>query len=398
LVVGGGVIGVAVARAISLRTFGKKVVLVEKEPVLAYHTSGRNSGVVHSGINQKPGTMKARFCVDGNRALRDYCSEKGVAILECGTVVVANNDKEEKVLNELLGRGKSNGVQGVRLVSEDELREIEPKARGTQALVSPTGSIVDSRGLVRVMASEATSRGVQLVRGCKVRSARKTTNGVEVSTTKGLFSTKALINCAGLQADRIARMLGYANGYSIIPFRGQYYKVVDEKREFVHSMIYPTPDLEFPFLGVHFTRRYDGALFVGPNAVPVLGREAYELDGISFRDALGILGFPGSLRAAGNAKFDRLLLKEIMLAASRSRFIDSARRLVPEIHAEDVVPQTPGIRAQLIDLRGNLIDDFLVEWGDSSIHVLNAVSPGLTCSQPFAMFIVENAITKGYFS
>jgi L-2-hydroxyglutarate oxidase len=396
IIVGGGVIGCAMARHFSKFAPKRSIAVLEKEDFLAAHTSGRNSGVIHAGFNQKPGTLKAGFCVEGNKRVRAYCTRRGVKIDQCGTVVVARNETEYGILRELEKRGTSNRVPGIRLADAAGLREIEPNASGECALFAPTGSIVDSVGLVKAMAMDASSQGTRILTGSKVMACAETAEGMTVKTKTDVFSCDLLLNCSGLYADKIAKMVGFAKNYCIIPFKGQYYRLKENMRGVIKSMIYPPPNLEFPFLGVHLTKRVNGDIILGPNAVLAPGREAYSLGNANPSEVLEMLAYPGFLRGATNTKFLKLVLEEFLIAASKKRFLDLARTLVPTIGENDVVVDTAGIRAQLMNTRGELIEDFLVEWGNHSIHVLNSVSPGMTCSMPFAEYVFNEAQSRGY--
>ena len=398
LIVGGGIIGCAVARQLVTLNPGLRVGLVEKERSLACHTSGRNSGVIHSGFNQAPGTLKAKFCVDGNAKLRAYCRAKGVEFEECGTLVISRTDGEARVIRELERRGRINGVPGLRIIDREELSRLEPNVAPAEALYSPTGSIVDSRGLVFAIAREAEERGAEMITSVRVLSLREGESGVRVFTTAGEMHCKLLINCAGLHADRIARMLGHSRRYSIVPFRGQYYKLRDEKKGLVRSMVYPPPDLEFPFLGVHLTKRVNGDVLIGPNATLVGGREGYSITGYKVKEILEMVSFPGFIRASLNPRFAKLVLRELYTSASKGKFVELARELVPLIERDDIIADIAGIRAQLLNDGGELVDDFVLEWGHSSIHVLNSVSPGMTCAMPFTEYVVGQAIDRGYLS
>ena len=396
LIVGGGIIGCAVARQLVNTSPGLRVGLVEKERSLARHTSGRNSGVIHSGFNQAPGTLKAKFCVAGNARLRAYSRERGVQFEECGTFVISRTNGEGRVIRELERRGRLNGVPGLRIIGREELSRLEPNVVSAEALYSPTGSIVDSRGLVMSIAREAEEGGAQLITGVRVVSLREGDSGVRALSTAGEIDCRLLINCAGLHADRIARMVGLSRRFSVVPFKGQYYRLKDEKKGLLRSMVYPPPDLGFPFLGVHLTKRVNGDIIIGPNATLVGGREAYSIAGYSARESLEMVGFPGFIKASLNPRFAKLVLRELYTSANRRRFVELARKLVPPIDEGDIVRDTAGIRAQLLNDRGELVDDFVLEWGHSSIHVLNSVSPGMTCAMPFAEYVVGQAVLRGY--
>ncbi len=396
VIVGGGVIGCAIAQQLAISRPTVRIALLEKEETLAYHTSGRNSGVIHSGFNQTPGTLKAKFCVEGNSALRAFSKGNGVRFEKCGTLVVSRTNDDRRVIRELERRGRLNGVPGVRIIDQSELSRLEPNVAGVEALYSPTGSVVDSRGLVYAIAREAEQRNAKIITGVEVISLREAGSDVIVSTTKGELACNLLVNCAGLHADRIARMLDLSRRHKVIPLKGQYYRLRREKSGLIRSMVYPPPNLEFPFLGVHFTKRVNGDVILGPNATLVGGREGYSVGDYDPLEVLEMLSFPGFLRASLNPKFVKLILGELYTSARRSRFIKLARELVPTVAKEDFTKDTAGIRAQLLSDRGELLDDFLIEWGENSIHVLNAISPGMTCSIPFAGYVVQQAEDRGY--
>jgi L-2-hydroxyglutarate oxidase LhgO len=392
-VIGAGIVGCAVAKYISEITT-KSVIVIEKERSIAYHTSSRNSGVLHSGFSQKPGTLKARFCVEGNKMVRDYCTARGLDIVVSGTTVVARNDYELKVLEELKRRGDANGVPELKILGKDEMREKEPNSIGIAALHSPSGAIVDPLQLTSSFAGDARRRGVSFAFGEKVLSLSES-DRVRINTATKTYTCNYLINCAGLHADRIARYLNCGVYYRIVPFRGIYYRVRDEKKDYVKSMIYPAPNLNFPFLGIHLTRTVKGSLIVGPNASVAMGREAYRVGQVQLDDAAYSFLFPGTARAILRKEFVKLLLKEEISSISKKRFFSRVSLLVRGIDLQDLLPWSSGIRAQLLDARGNLVDDFLVEFSGRSVHILNAVSPGLTSSLPFAKYVVDKAIEQG---
>ncbi len=391
-IIGAGIVGCALAKYISEIT-KKSVVVFDKERAIASHASSRNSGVLHSGFNQKPGTLKAKFCVEGNRILRDYCIKRGLDIMVSGTMVVARNDKETKVLEVLKSRGDENGVPGLRILSSDEMREKEPNAVGVAALYSPTGAIVNSLQLANSFAEDARRRGVLFALGEKVLSLSES-DRIRISTATKTYTCNCIINCAGLHADKIASYLNCGKYYRIVPFRGIYYKVRDEKRDYVRSMVYPAPNLSFPFLGIHLTRTVKGSLIAGPNASIAMGREAYRVWHVQFNAAYSFL-FPGILRAIFRKEFIKLLMEEEITSISRKRFHSRVSSLVRGIDIQDLIPWSSGIRAQLIDTRGNMVDDFIVEFSGRSVHILNTVSPGLTSSLPFARYVVDRAMEEG---
>ncbi|MBI4422097.1 MAG: L-2-hydroxyglutarate oxidase [Elusimicrobia bacterium] len=389
LLIGGGVTGCALARALAERKPKARVALLEKEPEVAFHTSGRNSGVVHAGYNQKPGTLKAKFCVEGNRRLKEYAKSRGVPLAETGIRVVARSPSERPVLEELLRRGRENGVPGLSLVDGAELRRLEPNASGIAALHAPSGAAVDGGALVRALAEDAKAAGAQLRLGEAVRRVSASGEGYEVRTTRATYQAARLVNCAGLHADRVARQVGAGLGYSIVPFRGEFYYLDDAKAALIRSMVYSVPDIRYPFLGVHWTRTVHGKVKVGPNAVLALGREAYGTFEVHAGDALRMAADPRFWRMAASSEFRRLAAENLRTSLSKSAFLRQAFTLVAGARPADFKKGPSGIRAQLVDKTGALVDDLLVERKDASLHVLNAISPGLTCSLPFADYLAK---------
>lgn len=384
LIVGGGVMGCALARSLAARKPGAKIALLDKEPRVAYHTSGRNSGVVHAGYNQKPGTLKARFCVEGNRRLAEYARARGVPLAETGILVVARAQGERDTLEELNRRGRENGVPGLRLVDGAELKKLEPNASGVAALHAPSGASVDSAVYVSALAEDARAAGVTFRLGEGVRHIDETAAGFEVRTSAGRLSAARLINCAGLHADRLAHQVGAGTPYSIVPFRGEFYYLDPEKAGLIRSMIYSVPDIRYPFLGVHWTRTVHGKVKVGPNAVLALGREAYGTFQVQPVDVARMTLDPRFWRMVGGSEFRRLAGENLRSSLSKTTFLRHAFTLVKGAEPRDFKKGPSGIRAQLVDEEGSLVDDIVVEKKGASLHVLNAISPGLTCSLPFA--------------
>jgi len=381
LIIGGGIIGSSVARELAMRGRGP-VAVCEKEHELGLHASGRNSGVLHSGINQKPGSLKARMCVEGNRRMRAFCKEHGVRLQECGTVVVSRNRREEQALELLLEMGSQAGVEGLRIMDREELAEREPSVAGEKALISPNGSIVDSEAMVRAVAEDAKASGVEYFLGAEVTAVRDGT----VITSRGDFRAVHLINCAGLYTDRIARMMGAGAGYRIIPFRGEYMQL---HNCVVNSMVYQVPDLRYPFLGVHLTRTVHGEVLAGPTAMLSFGRESYEKQ-IRLAESIQMLASVNFWRLVSSAEFLRLVAHNGRISFSDRAFLAEIRTLCPQARMEDMAPYRSGIRAQMVDRRGRMVDDMLVEFRQDSTHVLNAVSPGMTAALAFAEYIVDN--------
>lgn len=379
-VIGGGIIGSAIGLALAKRKAGQ-VTILEKESSLGMHASGRNSGVIHSGINQKPGSVKAKMCVQGSRMLRAYCRQKGVPMNECGTLVVARNEREVGTLKQLFSMGRECGVPGLEIISAAELKEKEPAARGVAALFSPTGATVDSLLLLAAVAEEARSVGVAYRFNCEVLDAK---DG-RLLLSRGTLEADHVINCAGLQADRVAHRMGVGSRYRIIPFRGEYFEVKDCK---IRSMIYRAPDLRFPFLSIHLTRETSGRVLAGPSAVLSFGRESYHKEW-QWRDLADMFSSPQFLRLVTHPAFLRLALQNAGTSLSKRAFLREVQSLAEDVKPDQLLPWRSGIRAQMVDEKGNMVDDILVEYGKNATHVLNAVSPGLTCSLAFAEYVAS---------
>jgi L-2-hydroxyglutarate oxidase len=388
-IVGGGIVGCAVARELRLRRPDKSVVILEKEDRVGAHTSSRNSGVIHSGINQKPGTLKANLCVRGSLLLKDFCRRSRVTMKQVGTVVLARTDQESGIIRELERRAKANSVPDVRIVDKHGLRKLEPYALAEEALISPTGAIVDTAQLVVAIAADAAKNGVSLALGTKVKKIVDSGNELIVRTSRSDFHVKFLVNCAGLYADRVAWMMDAGSDFCVVPFRGDYYRLKPEKSFLVNSMIYPAPNLELPFLGIHLTRRTDDAVIVGPNASLALGREKYRDSSVNWREALSMLLDIRFARMMSDIDFLRTAMRELRLSVSKKEFVKAAKRLVPAISENDLMPDQSGIRAQLVDRKGDLVDDFVFERTDKSFHVLNAVSPAMTSALAFAEHVAD---------
>ena len=387
--VGAGIVGTSIAREIKSRKPDKTVIILEKEGRVGAHTSSRNSGVIHSGINQKPGGLKAKLCVRGNALLKDFCRKEGVPIEEVGTVVLARDDTEGEVIRELQQRGTANGAAKVKIIGREELKKVEPYAEAREALVSPSGAIVDNARLIAAVAQDAVRRGVSVSLDSKVRNIVDRGDHLTAETKNVAYDAKYLINCSGLYADKVAWMMDCGRDYCIIPFRGDYYRLTPEKSYLVKSMIYPAPNLEMPFLGVHLTKRTDGAVIVGPNASLALGREKYRDAGVNWVEALEMVFDLRFGRLMSDSGFFKVAMHEAWLTLSKGAFVKAAQSLVPTIKGEDLVPDQSGIRAQLVNRNGKLVDDFLFVQTDKSFHVLNAVSPAMTCGLSFAEHVAN---------
>lgn len=377
LVVGGGIVGLATAMALVGRVRGGlEVIEAERGP--AIHQTGHNSGVIHSGLYYAPGSLKATLCAEGRELLYRFCAEHGLAHERCGKVVVAVDESERLRLEALRERGEANGLRGLRLLSRSELREIEPHAHGVAALH------VRETGIVNYVAvADAYARVVERAGGCvrartRLVSAREQGGRMVAETTAGVIEARVLVNCAGLQADRVALACGVDPDVRIIPFRGEYYDLVPSRRHLVRHLIYPVPDPRFPFLGVHFTRRVEGTVEAGPNAVLAFARHGYHGWQWSPRDVGGWLRYAGFWRLA--ARYWRVGAAEWLRALTRRGFVLALQRLVPDVRARDLVPGGAGVRAQAVDRSGALVDDFRILETRRAVHVLNAPSPAATAS------------------
>ena len=389
IIIGGGVVGLAVALEITRRFPHQRLLLVEKEDRVARHQSAHNSGVIHSGVYYKPGSMKARLCVAGAAAMIEFCREHGIAHEVCGKVIVATEAEELPRLEELRSRGEANGLAGLRMIGPEELREIEPHAAGIKALVVPSTGITDYAKVCDKYAELISANGGTVLTSAAATGIRRLESEIVVETSRGAFSTTALINCAGLFSDRISRMAGDEPGVSIVPFRGEYYDLVPERASLVRALIYPVPDPRFPFLGVHFTRRISAKVDAGPNAVFALAREGYRHRDISLRDLASTLAFPGFWRMA--RKNWRNGFDEFRRSLSKPIFVRALQRLLPEVSENDLVPGGSGVRAQAVRSDGTLVDDFQFVPSGKVLHVLNVPSPAATASLAIGKAIVDAA-------
>jgi len=389
VVIGGGVVGLSVAREV-MRQFPRlRVAVLEKEGRVGSHQSGHNSGVIHSGVYYKPGSIKARTCVEGATAMVEFCREHGVPFEICGKVIVATSQVELPRLQDLLERGRANGVGGLKMLGPEELREIEPHATGVAALHVPGTGVTDYAQVCEKYAELIGAQGGVVRTSTQVTGIRQNSNATVIETTGGAFGAFYVINCGGLFSDRISRMAGETPDVQIVPFRGEYYDLIPQRAQLVRALIYPVPDPRFPFLGVHFTRRIHGNVDAGPNAVFAFKREGYRAGDFSLRDTLESLSHPGFWRVA--AKHWRSGKDEMHRAVSKASFVAGLRRLVPEIEAEDLVPGGSGVRAQAITRDGALVDDFQFSQSQHMLHLYNAPSPAATASIAIGQAVVEMA-------
>jgi L-2-hydroxyglutarate oxidase LhgO len=390
VLVGGGIVGLATALAVLDARPGTSLVVLEKEPELAAHQTGRNSGVIHSGLYYKPGSLKARTCSRGRALLERFCTEHEVPFERCGKVVVATRPEEAAQLEELERRGRANGLSGVRRISTGELREREPEAAGVAALFVPETGIVDYREVAAAYAREITRRGGELLRSSRVVGVQRASGRVVVESTAGAFEARVLVACSGLASDRVARMAGMAIDVAIVPFRGEYWMLAPDRAHLVQNLIYPVPDPAFPFLGVHFTRRVHGGVEAGPNAVLALAREGYTRASFDARDALEIARWPGFWKMA--RKHWRAGMAEQWRSISRTAFARACATLVPAVTPEDLAPGAAGVRAQAVTRDGALADDFVIAEAERMVHVLNAPSPAATASLAIGEDVAARAL------
>jgi L-2-hydroxyglutarate oxidase len=396
IVIGGGILGLAVARELAVRR-GHTVTVLEKEGTWASHQTGRNSGVIHAGLYYKPGSLKARMCVAGNRSMVEFAKDRGIPLDVCGKLVVAVDDSERPRLAALLDRARANGVPA-RMVGPAEAREYEPAVAVAAAVRVESTAIISYRGVCESLAAELAEADVALHTGQPVtgittgRGGRGGRGGhggrgpeIVVQARSTEVRADALVNCAGLYSDRIARLAGLRPGVRIVPFRGEYYELRPASRSLVKGLIYPVPDPAFPFLGVHLTRMVDGSVHAGPNAVPALCREGYQWRDVSARDIASTLSYPGWWRLA--RRHYRAGAAEIARSLSTARFAASVARLVPAVVAEDLIRAGAGVRAQVVTRSGALADDFLIQTAPHQVHVLNAPSPAATGAFEIARYV-----------
>jgi L-2-hydroxyglutarate oxidase len=356
------------------------------------HQSGRNSGVIHAGYNPKPGSKKAEFCVAGNRELKTYCYDRGVPVREGGILIVARTESEIDTLNELERRGTANGID-VQILDSEDIKEVEPHAEGIAALQALDGASLDARAYVQALTSDATRNGTTFLYDRKVDSIVENSGKVVVRSNKGDISAEVAVNATGLHADLVAGG-DIADDIRVVPFRGYYAELVPGKSDIINSHVYAAPDLNFPFLGVHLSKRTDGRVIVGPGAMLAFGREAYNLSSFKGGGLNRLLRWPGFYKMLSRPEFRSLIRSEVKKSLMVRSIGDEAMQLVPGLRHGDLIRSYAGNRAQLIDREGNLVDDIVVRESERSVHVLNAVSPGLTCSLPFGRELANRVIAK----
>jgi (S)-2-hydroxyglutarate dehydrogenase len=386
LIIGGGIIGLATAWQLSRRHPQATIVVLEKEPRLAEHQTGRNSGVLHSGIYYKPGSLRAINCRAGKAAMEAFCSEHNLPYEICGKVIVAVSEAELPALNRIYERGQANGVN-CQLIGPERLHELEPHAAGVQAIHVPEAGIVNYRRVTEKLAELVSASPGRVVTNARVTAIRREGPNVIVHSTSGEFAAPVLVNCTGLHSDRIAALAGARPEAKIVPFRGEYYELRPESRHLCRNLIYPVPDPKFPFLGVHFTRMIEGGVECGPNAVLAFAREGYRKTNVNLRDLVESLTYGGFLRMAW--KHWPTGLGEMWRSVSKRAFLRALQRLVPEVRSEDLLPGRAGVRAQALGRDGVLVDDFVIQVEGNIVNVLNAPSPAATSSLNIGKLIVE---------
>jgi (S)-2-hydroxyglutarate dehydrogenase len=392
LIIGAGIVGLATALNATQRFPGMRVLVVDKEDHVAAHQTGHNSGVIHSGLYYKTGSLKARNCVAGAASMKRFCQEHGVPFEECGKLVVATTPDEVPRLDQLHQRGIANGVPGLRVMEPTQFREIEPHCSGLRALQVPTTGIVHYTAVAQKYVELTAQAGGEIVLSAKVTALREDVKANVVQTEAGDFRAKYVINCAGLYSDTVARMAGVQTELEIVPFRGEYYEIKPDRCDLVKALIYPVPDPRFPFLGVHFTRRVNGSVEAGPNALLALRREGYAGAGVDLSEAAEMLSFAGFWKMA--RKYWRMGMAEQYRSWVKSAFVKSLQKMVPELQESDLAPGGSGVRAQAVDGNGNLLDDFHFVRSGRMIHVCNVPSPAATASLEIGREIVDMLVQQ----
>lgn len=385
-IVGGGIVGLATAWQLALRYPHACPIVLEKEAAVGEHQTGHNSGVLHSGIYYKPGSLRAMNCRAGKRAMEEFCAEHGIPYEICGKVIVAVNDSELPQLERIFDRGQQNGVR-CEIVSRQRLKELEPHTAGVKAIHVPEAGIVNFRAVCHKLADLVTARGGEVHCSARVLNVRYSGPGIVVETAAGPFAADYLVTCAGLQSDRVAKLTGQSPEAQIVPFRGEYFELKPDAQYLCRNLIYPVPDPNFPFLGVHFTRMIEGGIECGPNAVLAFAREGYRKTDFNLNDLRETLAFPGFRKLA--ARYWRVGAGEIWRSWSKAAFVRALQHLVPEIRGEQLVPARAGVRAMAIAPDGSMVDDFVIQANGRVVNVLNAPSPAATSSLNIGKLVVE---------
>ncbi len=376
-IIGGGIVGLSTGMALGKRYPKAKILVLEKESKWAFHQTGNNSGVIHSGIYYKPGSFKAKFCRDGCLSMVEFCEQHEIPYEVCGKVIIATDESELPRLENIYQRGLENGIP-VKRISAEEVKEVEPYVSCLGGVKVESTGIADYKKVTQKYAEIIQAQGGELRLNTKVERIKTSGNNQVLETNQGIFETRFVINCGGLHSDRIAKLTQVDPQAKIVPFRGEYYELTPEKRYLVKTLIYPVPNPAFPFLGVHFTKMIDGSVHAGPNAVLSLKREGYKKTDFDFRDFAEVMTYPGFWKLASKHADEGI--KEIIRSFSKAAFVKSLQKLIPEVKSEDLVPCHAGVRAQALMNDGKLVEDFLIVTGQNSIHVCNAPSPAATSS------------------
>ncbi|MEH7126876.1 L-2-hydroxyglutarate oxidase [Neobacillus drentensis] len=392
-IIGGGIVGLSTGIALYERYPDAKVLVLEKENVVADHQTGHNSGVIHSGIYYKPGSFKARFAKAGSRSMIEFCRKHDIEHDICGKVIVATKQEELPHLENLFSRGLENEL-AIQKISKGELKEIEPHVNGLGAIRVPMAGIVNYRQVSEKFSEIILQHGGEIKLGTKVEKINEKKGEVLIETNIKTYKARLVINCAGLHSDRVAKAAGYQTDMKIVPFRGEYFKLKPEKRYLVKHLIYPVPNPKFPFLGVHFTRMISGEIDAGPNAVLSFKREGYKKTDFNLKDFAEVMGYPGFWRLASG--FMKEGIDEMVRSVSKAKFVESLQQLIPEIQADDLVPAPAGVRAQALKNDGVMVDDFHIILGESSVHVCNAPSPAATASIEIGKEVVNRIPVQGH--
>ena len=385
-IIGGGILGLSTGLALSQDCPDASILVLEKEGSWGYHQTGHNSGVIHAGIYYRSDSMKAKFTREGNRSIVEFCKEQGIKYEICGKIIVATERGEIPVLDDLYQRALANGLKATRIGSQ-EIKEIEPHVNGLAAIRIPSTGIVNFKQIAETFAGIIKDKGGDLRLETKVEKIAQDKGSVVIETIEATFYARFLINCAGLHSDRIAKLMNIKTGMKIVPFRGEYYKLKPQKRFLVKHLVYPVPNPNFPFLGVHFTRMIDGEIHVGPNAVLSFKREGYKKTDFDLKDFIEVMTYPAFWKLA--SKNWKEGTKEIIRSFSKTTFVRSSQKLIPEIQANDVVPTHAGVRAQALLTNSKLMDDFLLIVDNNSLHVCNAPSPAATASIEIGKAVLE---------
>lgn len=392
IIVGAGIVGLATAKNILELNPNYKIAILEKETGVAQHQTGHNSGVIHSGIYYKPNSLKANNCIEGYKLLIDFCKEYNVEYDLCGKIIAAADESEKEGLHKLYLRGQENGLKGLRKLSPSEVTEIEPHINAIEGLWVPQTGIVNYKQVSQKIADLIEERGAELFFNSRVKDINTTLSGVEVFTQNATYTGKLLINCAGLYSDKIAKLTQPNIDVKIIPFRGEYYKLKPEKENLINNLVYPVPNPEFPFLGVHFTRMIEGGVEAGPNAVLAFAREGYKKSDVNISELIETLGYSGFIKIA--AKYWKDGMGEMQRSWSKSAFTKALQRLLPEVREDDLMTGGSGVRAQACDSKGNLLDDFVIFEQEKVINVCNAPSPAATASLAIGKSIAQKVMGK----